>query len=83
MQDEKYEIRFGDGIFGKKLGDAPGQDGRYITVEYLVTDGKDGNGVKRFTYAGSLKNQNGAIIVPTSSVDLYKVKKLMEYIMKL
>ena len=67
VQDEKYEIRFGDGIFGKKLGDAPGQDGRYITVEYLVTDGKDGNGVKRFTYAGSLKDQNGAIVVPTTS----------------
>ena len=67
VQDEKYEIRFGDGIFGKKLGDAPGEDGRYITVEYLVTDGKDGNGVKEFTYAGSLKDQNGAIIVPTTS----------------
>ena len=67
VQDEKYEIRFGDGIFGKKLGDAPGEDGKYITVEYLVTDGKDGNGVKRFTYAGSLKDQNGAIVVPRTS----------------
>ena len=66
VQDEKYEIRFGDGIFGKKLGDAPGEDGKYITVEYLVTDGKDGNGVKEFTYAGSLKNQESALIVPTS-----------------
>ena len=67
IQDEKYEIRFGDGVFGKKLGDEPESDGSYITVEYLITDGKEGNGVQRFTYAGSLKNQNGTIITPTSS----------------
>ena len=77
VQDERYEIRFGDGIFGKKLGDEPGSDGSYITVEYLITDGKEGNGVKRFTYAGSLKNQNGAIIQPLS-VDAIKGEKVSD-----
>ena len=68
IQDEKYEIRFGDGIFGKKLGDEPGSDGSYITVEYLITDGEEGNGVKNFTYAGSIKNQNGAILSPNETL---------------
>ena len=68
IQDEKYEIRFGDGIFGKKLGDEPGSDGSYITVEYLITDGEEGNGVKNFTYAGSIKNQNGVILSPNETL---------------
>ena len=67
IQDEKYELRFGDGIFGKKLGDDAGADGKYINVDYLITDGKEGNGVQIFTYAGSVKNQNGNIIIPKSS----------------
>ncbi len=77
IQDEKYEIRFGDGIFGKKLGDEGGTDGKYITVEYLITDGKVGNGVNKFTYAGSLKNQNGAILTPTE-VDAIKGEKVSD-----
>ena len=68
IQDEKYEIRFGDGIFGKKLGDEPESDGSYITVEYLITDGEEGNGVKNFTYAGSIKNQNGVILSPNETL---------------
>ena len=39
VQDEKYEILFGDGFFGKKL-----ENGSRITASYIVTDGKDGNG---------------------------------------
>tara|TARA_R100001443_G_scaffold65299_3_gene74633 strand:+ start:360 stop:2324 length:1965 start_codon:yes stop_codon:yes gene_type:complete len=77
IQDEKYELRFGDGIFGKKLGDSAGADGKYINVDYLITDGREGNGVQRFTYAGSLKNQNGSIVVP-ASVDLIKGEKVSD-----
>ena len=77
IQDEKYEIRFGDGIFGKKLGDAPGEDGKYITVEYLVTDGRDGNGVQRFEYAGSIKRQDNVPIAPVS-VDDIKGEKISD-----
>ena len=77
IQDEKYEIRFGDGVFGKKLGDEPESDGSYITVEYLITDGKEGNGVQRFTYAGSIKDQDGGIISP-SSVDAIKGEKVSD-----
>jgi len=58
IQDERYEIRFGDGIFGKKLGDYVGSDGKYITIHYMTTDGQDGNGAQAFTYAGLVNNQN-------------------------
>ena len=69
IQDEKYEIKFGDGIFGKKLGTESSDDGNVITVHYMVTDGEDGNGAGGkvgstdiFRFAGSLQNQNQADI---------------------
>lgn len=49
--DERYEIIFGDGIFGKKLS-APNQ----VNVEYRVTNGIDSNGCRLFkigTFTGS------------------------------
>jgi len=58
IQDERYELRFGDGIFGKKLGDYAGSDGKYITVHYMTTEGEDGNGAQSFTYAGVVNNEN-------------------------
>ena len=55
--DEKYEILFGDGIFGKKL-----ESGNIINASYIKTDGKDGNGASNFNYAGTIKDENGADI---------------------
>ena len=55
--DEKYELLFGDDIFGKKL-DA----GNVIQISYIRTDGTDGNGVKNFNFAGIIKDQEGATI---------------------
>ena len=61
VQDEKYELLFGDGIFGKKL-----ENNTVITARYIVTDGKDGNGPGGkagtsgvFTFAGTLKDVLG------------------------
>ena len=39
IEDEKYEILFGDGIIGKK---PPAE--RLVTVTYIVTNGRLGNG---------------------------------------
>jgi len=61
VQDEKYELLFGDGIFGKKL-----QNGSVITATYIITDGKEGNGPSSFEYSGNVKNPNGASIIPES-----------------
>jgi hypothetical protein len=38
VQDERYELLFGDGYFGKKL-----ENNAVITIRYLVTDGEAGN----------------------------------------
>jgi hypothetical protein len=57
VQDEKYELIFGDGRFGKKL-----ENNAIITVHYIVTDGKDGNGASRFTFQSTLKTSSGTPI---------------------
>jgi hypothetical protein len=64
VQDEKYEIKFGDGIIGKKLGDEVGADGTLITANYIVTDGEDGNGATTFAFAGSIQTANQSVIDP-------------------
>ena len=50
VQDEKYELLFGDGLIGKKVG-----NNAVITANYIVTDGKDGNGARDFSFAGTIK----------------------------
>jgi len=64
VQDEKYELRFGDGLIGKKLGDEVGSDGTIITANYIITDGRDGNGASSFSFSGTLENATGGIIDP-------------------
>ena len=60
IQDERYEILFGDGIFGKKL-----ENNAVITVTYIVTDGKEGNGPSIFGFSGSFTGASSQIISPT------------------
>jgi hypothetical protein len=66
IKDEKYELLFGDGIFGKKL-----ENGTIITVTYIVTDGKDGNGASLFSFSGSLRGSSDEIVVPSSTVSIF------------
>jgi len=49
VADERYELFFGDGVFGKKLDDQ-----NYITATYLVTNGDSGNGYSQFAFNGRL-----------------------------
>jgi hypothetical protein len=63
VQDEKYQLLFGDGIFGKKL-----ENDSIITANYIITGGKDGNGVEAFTFAGSLKNADEQIVRPQNTI---------------
>jgi len=49
VQDEKYELLFGDGFFGKKL-----EHNAKITVTYIVTDGTSGNDASNFVYQGRI-----------------------------
>ena len=57
IEDERYELIFGDNVIGKKLS-----NNNYITVSYIVTDGKEGNGASEFSFVGNITNQDGAAI---------------------
>jgi hypothetical protein len=68
VQDEKYELLFGDGYFGKKL-----ETGSIITVSYIITDGKNGNGASNFSFSGRVTDSDDNIIVPSGSITVSTV----------
>ena len=59
IEDQRYELIFGDGIIGKKL-----EDQSRIVVKYIVTNGPEANGIRTFVFSGVLENPLG--ISPTS-----------------
>jgi len=63
VNDERYELLFGDGIFGIKL-----REPNVVEVGYITSGGEDGNGISEYTFAGQLVDNNGAPI--TSGISL-------------
>ena len=57
VQDEKYELLFGDGVLGKRLS-----NGNVVNSTYIVTDGVNGNGVANFSFSGKLVDNDGGLI---------------------
>ena len=57
IEDERYELIFGDNVIGKKLNNS-----NVITVTYVVSDGKGGNGASEFSFVGNITNQDGGSI---------------------
>ena len=57
IEDERYELLFGDGVIGKKLNNE-----NYITATYITTAGKDGNGAAEFSFIGQLLDQDGGSV---------------------
>jgi len=57
IADERYEIIFGDGIFGNKL-----VNGSRIEISYHLSNGEVGNGVAGFTFNGRLLDNNNTVI---------------------
>ena len=57
IEDERYELIFGDNVIGRKLSNS-----NVVTASYIVTDGKDGNGASEFSFVGNITNQDGASI---------------------
>lgn len=51
IEDENYELKFGDGVFGRKL-----QNNEYIEVSYLVTPAQLTNGARQFSFGGILED---------------------------
>jgi hypothetical protein len=63
VQDEKYELLFGDGYFGKKL-----ENGAVITVTYIITDGIEGNGASNFSFSGRFLDSLNNVVTPTNTI---------------
>lgn len=68
VQDEKYELLFGDGYFGKKL-----ENGAIITVSYIITDGEDGNGAANFSFSGRFLDSLSNTVIPTNTISVTTV----------
>ena len=56
VEDERYELFFGDNIFGNKL-----DEGNFIVADYIVNNGDTGNGVNNFQFAGKLTYTRNAV----------------------
>ena len=66
ISDERYEIFFGDGIFGKAL-----EEGNYITANYIASNGDSGNGISSFQFSGRLTyTRNAQTYTVTSGISL-------------
>ena len=63
IDDEKYEIFFGDGILGKKL-----EPNNVVSISYIITNGPKTNGAKTFTFNGLMEDENGATITLPFSI---------------
>ena len=70
VQENRYEIMFGDGYFGKEL-----ETGNIITVRYIVTDGSAGNGPAIFDFQGNFTDEKNIRVIPTASVSVNTVQK--------
>ena len=63
IDDEKYEILFGDNIIGKKP-----TSGSNVFISYIITNGKEANGAANFTFSGILTDNNSYSI--TNNISL-------------
>ena len=70
VEDEKYELLFGDGLFGKKL-----ENNSTITASYIVTDGVQGNGPSSFSFQGTFTKPDGSFFSPTANITVTTVNK--------
>ena len=72
VQEERYELLFGDGYFGKEL-----ENNAIITVRYIITEGAAGNGPALFDFQGNFVDENGVRLIPTASVPVTTVQRAM------
>ena len=63
ISDEKYELFFGDGVFGKQLS-----NNNQISATYLTTNGKSGNGASGFDFSGVILTDTGVDVSPNVGV---------------
>jgi hypothetical protein len=63
IEDQNYEVLFGDDIFGKKLDNL-----NFLELNYLITNGEDGNGISRFNFNGRIIDNQGRLVTSSISV---------------
>lgn len=63
IDDEKYEILFGDDVIGRKP-----ISGSTVFISYIITNGKEANGAANFTFSGILTDNNSTSI--TNNISL-------------
>ena len=59
IEDENFELFFGDGVFGKKL-----ENGNVVEVSYLTTTAGKSNGAKTFTFSGIIFEKGNSTAIP-------------------
>ena len=69
VQDEKYEILFGDGYFGRKL-----DNNSIITATFIVTDGQTGNGASNFSFQGSFTKSDNTLFTPSDTINVTTIR---------
>jgi hypothetical protein len=62
IEDERYEVIFGDGVFGKKLS-----EGNVIEIDYIRSNGDSGNGVTQLAFVGQLQYTRNSTTYPITS----------------
>ena len=57
IDDQRYELIFGDGVFGEKLKSL-----NYVEVSYITSSGESGNGVSSFSFNGRIVDNNNNLV---------------------
>ena len=57
IDDQRYELIFGDGVFGEKLKSL-----NYIEISYITSSGDAGNGVSSFSFNGRIVDNNNNLV---------------------
>ena len=65
IENERYEVIFGDGVFGKKV-----EEPNFIEVSYITSSGSDANGLQNFAFSGRLID-NGETSITTGISLIY------------
>lgn len=58
IEDERYEIIFGDGIFGKKL-----ENNNIVEISYIISNGtSEANQISSFSYSGRIYDEKNRVL---------------------
>lgn len=57
VEDERYELIFGDGIFGQKL-----ESGNLIEASYLISSGEAANRISSFNFIGKITDDTNSVL---------------------